>query len=139
MKVDAVIGEYRGAVVVPERAVIEGQAGSSVFVVNAEGAVATAMVKPLDTYRGLRVIESGLEPGTLVIVDGIQLVRPGLKVKTEIVPIQENQAPASSAMPTRSDRLDSPLARPRAKADLPPDRGNAPNPPPAPTKGAETP
>ena len=38
------------------------------------------------TYEGLRVLESGLEPGQSVIVEGLQLVRPGMTVKTEPAP-----------------------------------------------------
>jgi multidrug efflux pump subunit AcrA (membrane-fusion protein) len=40
-------------------------------------------VKASITSEGLRVIDSGLEPGQKVIVEGIQLVRPNLKVKTK--------------------------------------------------------
>ena len=71
------IGEYVDAVVVPEQAVIEGQEGARVYALDARNAVEAVKVKPIDQYRGLRVLESGLEPGRKVIVEGIQLVRPG--------------------------------------------------------------
>ena len=69
----------RTAIVVPEEAVVETQAGPTVYTVDKEGKVAVARVKAAITYDGLRVIESGLEPGQQVIVEGIQLVRPGMR------------------------------------------------------------
>src|SRR5262249_32754637 len=77
---DITVGELPGAVVVPEQAVIETQAGPTVYTVDAQGKVAVAPVKAGVTYEGLRVIESGLKAGTPVIVEGIQLVRPGITV-----------------------------------------------------------
>ena len=62
--------------------------------------MAVAPVRATFTYEGLRVIESGLEPGQPVIVEGLQLVRAGMTVKTE---------PAAPDAPPRR-----PTARPRA-------------------------
>ena len=42
----------------------------------------------MDVYQGLRVLESGLEPGQKVIVEGIQLVRPDQVVKPVDVPLE---------------------------------------------------
>jgi multidrug efflux pump subunit AcrA (membrane-fusion protein) len=114
IKVNTTIGEYKGAIVVPERSVIEGQAGASVFVVDDQGKVGSKRVQPVDVHEGLRVIESGVEPGESVIVEGIQLVRPGVAVQTEVIPMDEAVPKVvPSALPTRSDRLQSPLAVPR--------------------------
>src|SRR5262249_1641253 len=75
VKVDAKVGEARDAVVVPEQAVIETQAGPAVYTVDGQGKVAVAPVRATFTYEGLRVLESGLEPGQSVIVEGLQFVR----------------------------------------------------------------
>ncbi len=88
------IGEYADAVVVPEQSVIEGQEGSRVFVVDADHTVRVVRVKPVDVYQGLRVLESGLESGQKVIVEGTQLVRPDQKVE----PVD---APAGELHPSR--------------------------------------
>jgi membrane fusion protein (multidrug efflux system) len=74
------VGEYVDAVVVPEEAVAAGQEGTRVFVVDGESLVQVAKVNAVDVYQGLRVLESGLEPGQRVIVEGIQMVRPGQRV-----------------------------------------------------------
>jgi RND family efflux transporter MFP subunit len=86
VKGDVKVGEVKGAVVVPEQAVIETQAGPSIYSVDSQGKVAVAMVKATFVYQGLRVLESGIQPGQKVIVEGLQLVRPGMTVKAEPAP-----------------------------------------------------
>lgn len=83
VKADVKVGEVKDAVVVPEQVVIENQAGSSVYTVDGQGKVAIAMVKATFLYEGLRVLESGIQPGQKVIVEGLQFVRPGITVKAE--------------------------------------------------------
>ena len=85
VKVELNIGEYAGGIVIPDAAVVEAQEGSRVLVVDDQNKVRVAVVKPLDVYQGLVVIESGLNEGQKVIVKGVQLVRPGQTVKTEEV------------------------------------------------------
>lgn len=85
VQLDVEVGSLPGAVVVPEEAVMEAQGGEQVYTVDDQGTVGVARVKATQTYRGLRVIESGLRPGQAVVVEGIQLVRPGMKVKAEEV------------------------------------------------------
>ena len=83
------VGQYVDAVVVPEHAVLESQEGTRVFVVDAENKVDVAKVTGIDTYRGLRVLEAGLEAGQRVIVEGVQLVRQGQIVKPEPAPLEK--------------------------------------------------
>jgi len=83
VKADVKVGEARDAVVVPEQAVIETQAGPSIYTVDSQGKAAIAMVKATFIYQGLRVLESGIKPGQKVVVEGLQLVRPGITVKAE--------------------------------------------------------
>src|SRR5271165_859221 len=71
VKADVKVGEAKNAVVVPEQAVIESQAGPSVYTVDGEGKVAVAMVKATFIYQGLRVLESGIQPGQKVVVEGL--------------------------------------------------------------------
>ena len=89
IKATLVIGEYVDAIVVPEQAVLEGQEGTRVYVVDASNKVQVVKVSPVDDYQGLRVLESGLEAGQRVIVDGIQLVRPGQTVEAKEVPLEQ--------------------------------------------------
>lgn len=83
VKINLTVGVIAGAVVVPEQAVMEGQAGQTVYVVGDDDTVQVARVEAGETYQGLRVVSSGLKPGARVIVEGIQLVRPGQKTKLQ--------------------------------------------------------
>jgi membrane fusion protein (multidrug efflux system) len=83
VKVDVKVGEAKDAVVVPEEAVVETQAGATVYTVDPRGKVSVTPVRATFTYEGLRVLESGLESGQFVIIEGLQLVRAGMTVKTE--------------------------------------------------------
>jgi membrane fusion protein (multidrug efflux system) len=114
VKVDVKVGEARDAVVVPEQAVIETQAGPAVYTVDGQGKLAVAPVRATFTYEGLRVLESGLEPGQNVIVEGLQLVRAGLTVKAEPAPADAFRAPGPAPTATGGKAEE---AKPR-----PPDR-----------------
>ena len=96
VKADITIGMRKGVVVVPEAAVVETQAGPTVYTVDKAGVVHVAPLKASITSQGLRVIDSGLEPGQSVIVEGIQLVRPNAKVQTKPLAASPAPTPASS-------------------------------------------
>jgi membrane fusion protein (multidrug efflux system) len=110
VKAEVIVGEYAGAILVPEQAVSETQEGARVFVVDAKNRVEAAKVQPVDHYRGLRVLESGIEPDQRVIVEGIQLVRPGQPVEPTEAPLEkylrEPEAPS-----TLDRRFLSPISR----------------------------
>ena len=116
------VGEYVDAVVVPEQSVITGQEGSRVFVVDSENKVRAVPVKPVDVYQGLRILESGLEPGQKVIVEGIQLVRPDQTVTPVDAPFENYQRPDSD-LPNAERRFSSKVSRlpvPETKPDKSP-------------------
>ena len=71
----------KDAVVVPESSVMETEAGPVVYLLDKEGKVAIQRVKAAQAYEGLRIISSGLEAGVPIIVQGLQLVRPGSPAK----------------------------------------------------------
>jgi RND family efflux transporter MFP subunit len=113
IKVDVNVGDYAGVIVVPEQAVLETQEGSRVLTVDADNKVRVALVKPLDTYQGLKVIESGLNPDDKVIVEGVQLVRPGEQVNVEVASIDKYVRSQESS--DTSDPLASPVVRLRER------------------------
>ena len=71
------------AVVVPVQAVNETDQGPVVYLVDKDGKVAIQKVKAEQSYEGLRVLTGGLEAGANVIVEGLQMIRPGIPVRTE--------------------------------------------------------
>ena len=79
----------KGAILVPQRAVSELQGIYNVAVVGGDDTIEVRMVKVADRIGTLWVIDSGLKSGERVVVEGVQKVRPGVKVKPEMVKIEE--------------------------------------------------
>jgi membrane fusion protein (multidrug efflux system) len=70
----------RGALLVPQRAVMELQASYQIAVLNADSTVSIKPVEVGARVDSLWVIDSGLQPGEVVVVEGTQMLRPGIKV-----------------------------------------------------------
>jgi RND family efflux transporter MFP subunit len=66
----------KGAVVIPQAAIIQGARGRTVYVVDADG---KAAVRPVELVHaaGQDAVVTGVQPGERVIVEGRQNVRPG--------------------------------------------------------------
>ncbi len=91
-RVRATVETRSGAILVPQRAVYELQGVFSVMVVSQEDKVEQRLVLPAERIGGLWVIGSGLKPGERIIVEGLQKVRPGMKVNAKPVQIEEQKA-----------------------------------------------
>lgn len=95
-RIRATANVKRGAILVPQRAVQEMQGLYSVVVVGADDTVETRMVKPAERVGSLWVIDSGLQAGERIVVEGLQKVRAGIKVTPETVTIGEGATPAAA-------------------------------------------
>ena len=83
------------ALLVPEKALATDQSVKFVYVVGSDGAAARRTVE-LGKQRGeLRIVTKGLTAGEQVIVKGLQRVKPGQKVETELA----KDGPALTALP----------------------------------------
>ena len=69
------------AIVIPQRAVQELQGTFNVYVVGQDSVVQVRTVKPANRIGSDWVIAEGLEPADRIVVEGIQKVRPGSKVR----------------------------------------------------------
>ena len=98
-RVRAAVDLKQGAILVPQRSVSELQGIYNVAVVGGDDTVEIRMVKPAQRIGNLWVIDEGLKAGDRVVVEGVQKVRPGLKVKPEAVTIEEDGAPPPGAAP----------------------------------------
>lgn len=87
----------KGAILVPQRAVAELQGIYNVAVVGGDDTIDLRMVTPAQRIGTLWVIDSGLKAGERVVVEGLQKVRAGVKVKPEMVKIEEGGGTAPSA------------------------------------------
>ena len=92
-----------GALLVPQQAVTQLQTKYLMAVVNADNTVDIRIVTPGERIGSLWIITEGLKPGDRVIVEGLQKVRPGMKVEPKAVVKSQEIAPpvASSANAAR--------------------------------------
>lgn len=94
------------AIVVPQRAVLEGPTGKFVYVVNAESKAEPRPVEVGSWVQDGWVINAGLKPGERVIVDGVLKIGPGAPVNVT--------APAAAATDGKTP-ADQPKEKPAAK------------------------
>src|SRR2546422_160102 len=79
VRITLVLGMQNDAVVVPSQAVMQGQQGTYVFVVNNDGTAATQPVTVERTLDSLSVV-AGVPAGALVVTDGQLRLTPNAKV-----------------------------------------------------------
>lgn len=91
----------RGALLVPQRAVQELQNLFTVAVVGADDKVSVRTVKVGPRIDGLWVVESGVQAGERVVVEGLQKVRDGMQVRATP---QAPPAPHGAAEPAATLR-----------------------------------
>lgn len=75
-------GKYK-AVLITDRAVGTDQDRKYVLVVNKEKTIEYRAVKLGRVVDGLRIVKEGLRPGELIVVNGLQRVRPGALVQPQ--------------------------------------------------------
>jgi len=86
---------YRG-IMLPDEAIGADQDRRIVYVVDAEGNVSAKPVRPGPRNHGYRVIREGLTGDETVVINGLMRVRPGVKVKPEVV-VLPDEAEGSGA------------------------------------------
>jgi RND family efflux transporter MFP subunit len=79
------VGLPHKALLVSDRALDTDQGQKILYVVNDKNEVVSRPVRVGALHDGLRAIEDGLKPGERVIVNGLQLVRPGITVEPKLV------------------------------------------------------
>ena len=84
---------------VPDRAIGTDQGQKYLLAVNDKNVVEYRAVKMGRLYDGLRVIQEGIKPGELVIVNGIQRARPGLTVDPQRVEVTTLGSTTAAAAP----------------------------------------
>jgi len=89
-KARAVLEDISGALLVPERALVELQGSYQIGVLGEDNKADIRPIKIGPRYKGQVVVTEGLKEGEKVIVEGVQKVRPGMVVTAK--PYQEPQA-----------------------------------------------
>lgn len=89
--------KVKGAVLVPQRSVIEVQSMQAVLVVDRDNKVSTQRVVTEGSYKDCFIVKEGLKGGERVVTEGVQKVRPGDVCNP-------TTGPAPSASPSASPR-----------------------------------
>ncbi len=79
--------ERPNAIVIPQRAVLQGKKGMFVYVIDKESRAQIRFVEPGEWYKQDWIIKNGLAEGDVVIVDGVNRIQSGSKV------VVKDQAP----------------------------------------------
>jgi RND family efflux transporter MFP subunit len=93
VRIRATIGEPVPRLLVDERAIGSDQRGDYVLVVNDKNIVEYRPVRLGIDVKGLRVVESGIDAGDRVVINGLQRARPGAEVQPEMAPMAADQQP----------------------------------------------
>jgi membrane fusion protein (multidrug efflux system) len=132
-------GQPEQQLVVPQPALQLDQAGSYVLLVNSQDEVEQRRVQTGQAYAGNVVVQSGLQAGDRVIVEGIQKVRPGMKVQASVVQPPPTGTPTGGT-PTGAPPSSTPdTSAPAASEAQPGTSGAPPDPVDAATPAGKTP
>jgi len=92
------LSTQKNAVVVPTKAIQNGQQGDYVYVVRTDSTAESRPVKQVGTYQNLTLVAEGLKPGEQVIVNGQMRVAPNAKVVVQsTMPATPTNAAAAGA------------------------------------------
>jgi multidrug efflux system membrane fusion protein len=91
-RVRLVGGEDRDSVLIEDRAVGTDLSKKFVLTLGADNRVEYRLIQLGPEIDGLRVVEQGLKPGEIVVVNGMQHVRPGQTVAPARVSMGEERA-----------------------------------------------
>jgi RND family efflux transporter MFP subunit len=84
-----IVNELKNALIIPQKSTFEIQDKYYVFVVSAEGVVASKNITVKQSLPHLYVIDSNLSTKDKIIFEGIQNVKDGDKIQTEFISIKQ--------------------------------------------------
>jgi len=107
-KVRANASVKKGAILISQKSVQDLQGISNVVVVKDDGSVEVRPVKISERVGDLALVESGVKPGERIVIEGLQKIRPGIKVKPELVPLEEASPSPAGAAPSGAAQAPAP-------------------------------
>jgi len=109
--VTAILGtsERQTELMIPQSSVQEDQTGAFVLVVDPDDKIERRPITTGRPYAGSLVVSEGLEPDERVVVEGIQKVRPGMKVAPK-----EASLPGSEDLKSAEDEKEKKVGDPAA-------------------------
>lgn len=91
-------GQLRSRVLIDDRAVGTDLSNQFVYVVDGQHKVQYQKVATGPLFHGLRVIEDGLKAGDVVVINGLQHVRPGAEVTPQQVAMDSRLSPQDKSL-----------------------------------------
>jgi len=95
-KIRALLENRQGALLVPQRAIVDVQGSKAVYVVGKDNRIESKAVTIGGSKDGSYIIDEGLTPTDLVVVEGVSKIRPGATVKVA-PPADAAAAPGAAA------------------------------------------
>lgn len=99
VRVRFVVRDAVNAILVPETAIQQLQGTESVLLAGPDNKVEQRTVTTGDTVGSEEIVNSGLQAGDRLIVEGTQQAQPGMTVKVEVEP---QQLPSPTGLPQES-------------------------------------
>ena len=96
------IGPPHKALLVSDRALDTDQGQKILYVLNDQNEVGSRPIRVGALHDGMRAIEDGLKPGERVIVNGLQLVRPGITVEPKLVEMPRTNPKSEARNPKQT-------------------------------------
>ena len=84
-KVKLAARNVEGAILIPQRCVMELQGLHSVYVVNDSNIVSSRQITTGPSIGDYRLVENGLNAGEKVVIDALQKVRDGVEIVPEVI------------------------------------------------------
>jgi RND family efflux transporter MFP subunit len=111
------IGQPHQALLITDRAIDTDLGEKIVYIVNEQDKIETRRVTLGKQHNGLRAIEEGLQSSDRVVINGLQQIRPGLKVVPKLVKQQEQEKSITPATDSGSHSKPEPSNKPDEKTD----------------------
>jgi multidrug efflux pump subunit AcrA (membrane-fusion protein) len=101
-RVRLLLTQKSDALLVPAQAVGDDQGGQYVLIVGQDNKVEKRSIVAGATYRGMRVVEKGVQAGDRAIIEGLQKVQSGIVVQPKLAaPTEDPKPPTASAPPAQ--------------------------------------
>lgn len=81
MRVQVYLTDKHKVLLVPETAVINDQGQQTVLLVNEQSIVESQKIETIGEFKQQFIVESGIKAGDVIIIEGQQKLKPGMKVK----------------------------------------------------------
>jgi len=75
----------KGALLIPQRCIVELQGQHSVFLVNKDNKVESRQIEAGETIGDMRIVKNGLKPGDKIVIDALQKIGTGLEIKPKLI------------------------------------------------------